>query len=83
MTNGNPRSDRLQATYDLVTRRLSLIRALYIVSIASNGERSEILAEFHQAVGDIIEGMALSNLNLKHIDVDKVREEASWLQERN
>lgn len=83
MTTSNPRSDRLQATYDLVTTRLSLIRALYIVSIASNGDRGEIRAEFHQAVGDIIEGMALSNLNLKHIDVDKVREEASWLQERN
>ena len=78
----DPRYSRVRASFEMVTRRAGLIRALYIVSVATNGPRETILAEFHQAVGDILEGMALSNLALTYIDKDKVREEAAWLQDR-
>jgi hypothetical protein len=68
--------------WNLATQRLSLIRALYIVSVATQRPREEVLTEFHQAIGDVLEGMALPTLNLTVIDKDKVREEASWLQDR-
>lgn len=68
--------------WDIATQRLSLIRALYIVSVATQGPRDEIQTEFHQAVGDVLEGMALPMLSLTYIQRDKVREEASWLQDR-
>lgn len=77
------RSDIVRSVHDLVTQRASIIRALYIVSIAANGPRDEILSEFHQAVGDVLEGVALSGLNLTYISRDKVKEEAAWLRERN
>lgn len=80
--NTDPRYDRVRASLDIFTQRMSLIRALYIVSVATNGPRDEILAEFHQAVGDILEGMALSKLELTLIDKDRVSEEAAWLHER-
>jgi hypothetical protein len=68
--------------WELATQRLSLIRALYIVSVATQGPRDDIHTEFHQAVGDVLEGMALPALNLTYIQRDKVREEASWLHDR-
>jgi hypothetical protein len=74
---------RVQAQWEFVTARLSLIRALYIVSVATNGPREDIDAEFRQAIGDVLEGMALPMLNLTLIDKDKVREEAAWLRERS
>jgi len=77
------RSEIVRTINDLVTQRASIIRALYIVSIATNGPRDEILNEFHQAVGDVLEGVALSGLNLTYIRKDKVREEAAWLRERH
>jgi hypothetical protein len=76
------RSDIVRAINELITQRASIIRALYIVSVAANGPRDEILSEFHQAVGDVLEGVALPNLNLTYINKDKVREEAAWLRER-
>lgn len=68
--------------WDLATQRLSLIRALYVVSVATQGPRDSVHMEFHQAVGDVLEGMPLPMLNLTYIDKNKVREEAEWLQER-
>lgn len=62
---------------------MSIIRALYIVSVASHGPREEILSEFHQALGDILEGVPLSQLNLNHISRHKVKDEVAWLQDRN
>jgi hypothetical protein len=55
---------------------------LYIVSVATQGPREGIHLEFHQAIGDILEGMSLPMLNLTYIDKNKVREEAEWLQDR-
>jgi len=75
-------SSRGLDAWDVATQRLSLIRALYIVSVATQRPRDEVLAEFHQAVGDVLEGMALPMLALTLIDKDKVREEASWLHDR-
>jgi hypothetical protein len=77
-----PGRDRVRASFELITQRASLIRALYIVSVATHGPRDVILQEFHQAVGDVLEGMAFSKLNLTYISKDKVREEAAWLRER-
>lgn len=74
--------DRYRSSVDLLTQRLSLIRALYIVSVAANGPPEDIKREFHQAVGDILEGMALPKLNLTYIDRHKVSAEAAWLRER-
>ena len=68
--------------WNVATQRLSLIRALYIVSVATQRPRDEVLTEFHQAIGDVLEGMALPMLNLTSIDKNRVREEASWLQDR-
>lgn len=76
------RSEIVRSVTDLVTQRASIIRALYIVSVAANGPRDAILNEFHQAVGDVLEGVALSQLNLTYINRYKVREEAAWLRER-
>ena len=76
------RSEIVRAVSDLITQRASIIRAIYIVSVAANGPRDEVLVEFHQAVGDVLEGVALSQLNLTYINKDKVRQEAAWLQER-
>jgi hypothetical protein len=75
-------SSRVLSVWELTTHRLSLVRALYIVTVASNGPREALDAEFRQAIGDALEGVALSLLTLNYIDRDKVREEASWLQER-
>jgi hypothetical protein len=79
-------SDRLnryiKAT-DLITHKLSLVRALYIVSVASNGPIEEVLREFREAVGQVLEGIALHELNLTHIDKNKVKSEVAWLRERN
>lgn len=72
----------LLRAWESVTQKLSTIRALYIVSVATNGPRDEIHAEFHQAIGDVLEGMALPTLNLTLIERRKVNEEAAWLQER-
>lgn len=63
----------------MITYRLSLIRALYVVSVASNAPRHLVNAEFHSALGEILEGMALTRIDLAHIDKRKVIEEASWL----
>ncbi len=76
------KSDLVRSVNALITQRSSIIRALYIVSVASNGPRDEILAEFHQAIGDVLEGLALSQLKLSHIDRNKVKEELTWLRER-
>lgn len=76
------RSSLIRSINDLVTQRASVIRALYVVSVAANGPRDEILFEFHQAVGQVLEGIALSKLDLTYISKDKVREEAAWLQDR-
>lgn len=76
------RSEIVRAVSDLITQRASIIRAMYIVSVAANGPRDEVLVEFHQAVGDVLEGVALSQLHLTYINRDKVRQEAAWLQER-
>jgi uncharacterized protein YegP (UPF0339 family) len=67
---------------EMFTHRLSLIRALYIASVASNGPRDEVHDEFHQAVGDVLEGTALPNLKLLYIDKKKVIEEIAWLREQ-
>jgi hypothetical protein len=77
------RSSIVRSVTDLVTQRASVIRALYVVSVAANGPRDEILFEFHQAVGQVLEGVALSKLDLTYISKGKVREEAAWLQDRN
>ena len=69
-------------SYELMTQRMSLVRALYIVSVASNGSPGEVTLEFRQAVGDVLEGMALDQLKLTHIDKARVSEEVRWLQER-
>lgn len=82
MPQPSKRSEIVRSVSDLVTQRASIIRALYIVSIAANGPRDEILGEFHQAVGDVLEGVALSQLNLTFISKDKVREEAAWLRDK-
>lgn len=74
--------DRVRASVEFITQRLSLIRAIYIVSVSSNGPPEEVHREFHQAVGDIMEGMALPKLNLTYIDKQKVSAEVSWLRER-
>lgn len=76
------RMDRIRGTMELITQRTAVIRALYIVSVATNGPRDEVLVEFHQAVGDILEGMALTDLKLTYISKRKVREEVAWLRER-
>jgi len=75
-------NNRVLAAWELTTHRLSLIRSLYIVSVAANGPRAEIDAEFRQAIGDVLEGMAIPLLSLTYLDKEKVREEASWLQDR-
>lgn len=82
MPQPSKRSEIVRSVSDLVTQRASIIRALYIVSIAANGPRDDILEEFHQAVGDVLEGVALSKLNLTFILKDKVKEEAAWLRDR-
>ncbi len=85
MTGPNTKSapnNRVISLWELTTQRLSLIRSLYIVSVAANGARDEVDAEFRQAVGDVLEGMSLTSLTLTLIDKNKVREEASWLQDR-
>jgi len=85
MTGPNTKSapnNRILTAWELTTQRLSVIRALYIVSVAANGPRAEIDAEFRQAVGDTLEGMAPALLNLTYLDKGKVREEASWLHDR-
>lgn len=69
-------------SYELMTQRMSLVRALYIVSVASNGPPGEVTLEFRQAVGDVLEGMALEQLKLTYIDRDNVSDEVRWLQER-
>lgn len=74
--------DRYHKSTELLTQRLSLIRALYIVSVASNGPPEEVRREFHQAVGDILEGINLHSLNLIFIDKNKVNSEAAWLREK-
>jgi len=76
------KSDRYHKSVDFITQRLSLIRAIYIVSVASNGPVDEVNKEFRQAVGDILEGMALPKLKLNYIDRAKVTSEAAWLRER-
>ena len=81
MPNNPVKYDRVRASLDNITHRLSLIRALYIVSVANNTNHEAVLKEFHQAVGDVLEGMALKNLDLTHLDRDKVREEVSWLRQ--
>jgi len=63
----------------MITYRLSLIRALYVVSVASNAPRHLVNAEFHAAIGDILEGVVLARIDLTHIEKRKVIEEASWL----
>ena len=73
---------RIRSTLELISQRTSIIRAIYIVSVATNGPREEILMEFHQAVGDVLEGMALTDLKLTYINKSKVREEVAWLRER-
>jgi len=73
--------DRIRNSLDFITRRLSLIRALYIVSIATNGPPEDVKEEFHRAIGDVLEGKTLAELQLAHINKDKVREEVSWLHE--
>lgn len=65
-----------------MTHRMSLVRALYVVSVASNGSPGDVTSEFRQAVGDVLEGMALEHLKLTLIDPVRVREEVRWLQER-
>lgn len=74
-------SNRLRNTVELITRRLSLVRALYIVSIAMPGSPDSIKEEFHRAVGDVLEGKTLADLKLSHINKEKVRHEVTWLQE--
>jgi len=74
--------DRIRSTMELITQRTAVIRAIYIVSVATNGPRDEVLMEFHQAVGDVLEGMALTDLSLTYINKSKVREEVAWLRER-
>lgn len=74
--------DRYHKSTELLTQRLSLIRSLYIVSVASGGPPDEIRREFHQAVGDVLEGINLPNLNLVFIDRNKVSNEAAWLREK-
>lgn len=76
------RMDRIRSTMELITHRTAVIRAIYIVSVATNGPREEVLREFHQAVGDILEGMALTDLSLTYINKNKVKEEVAWLRER-
>lgn len=75
-------TDRVKSSVDLFVQRLSIIRAMFIVSIASNGPREEIHAEFHSAVGDLLEGVPLDKLNLTYIDRTKVREEIAWLRDK-
>ena len=82
MPQPSKRSEIVRSINDLVTQRASIIRALYIVSIATNGPRDDILEEFHQAVGDVLEGVTLSQLNLTLIRKDKVREETAWLRDK-
>ena len=80
MSRRNDRSDFVRAVNTLIAQRASIVRALYIVSVASNGPRDEILAEFHQAIGDTLEGIPLAQLQLTYIDKSKVREEVAWLR---
>lgn len=75
-------SARIVRSYEMVTQRMSIIRALYIVSVASNGPQDEVTFEFRQAVGDVLEGMALEQLKLTHISRKSVSDEVKWLQER-
>jgi hypothetical protein len=75
--------DRYHKSTELLTQRLSLIRALYIVSVASGGPPDEIRREFHQAVGDVLEGINLPSLSLIFIDRTKVNNEAAWLREKS
>jgi hypothetical protein len=82
MSIANAAPDRFSKSAELLTQRLSLIRAIYIVSVASNGPPDDIRREFHQAVGDILEGLSLPNLNLALIDRNKVHSEVSWLREK-
>lgn len=74
--------DKFSRSAELLTQKLSLIRAIYIVSVASNGPPDDIRREFHQAVGDILEGLSLTNLNFNLIDRNKVYSEVSWLREK-
>jgi hypothetical protein len=82
MNNDHMSSDRVRSSVDLLTQRLGLVRALFIVSVATNGERNEINKEFHQAVGGVLEGVPLSKLKLTLIDRKKVKEEAAWLRDK-
>lgn len=82
----NPMNDRLnryRSATDLITQRLSLVRALYIVSVASNGPVDEVTREFRQAIGDVLEGLPLHELKLSNIDINKVKSEVAWLRERS
>ena len=74
--------DRVKASVELFTQRLSLIRALYVVSVANNGPREEVHAEFYHAVGDVLEGVALDDLQLTYIDKNKIKDEAAWLRDK-
>jgi len=74
--------DRYHKSTELLTQRLSLVRALYIVSVAAGGPPEDIHREFHQAVGDILEGTHLASLTLTYIDRSKVVAEAAWLREK-
>ena len=76
-------ADRVRASVDFLTQRLGLIRAIYIVSVASTGPREEIHQEFYQAVADVLEGVPLSKLKLAYIDKRKIKEELTWLRERS
>ena len=76
------KTDRYHKSIELITQRLSLIRAIYIVSVASNGPVDEVNKEFRQAVGDILEGMALPKLKLTYIIKGKISSEVAWLRER-
>jgi len=74
-------TDRIRNTVDIITRKLSLIRALFIVSVAIGEPSKEVQEEFHRAIGDILEGKTLANLQLTYIDKDKVKQEVTWLHD--
>jgi hypothetical protein len=82
MSKPKPKYDRIRAAYEAATQRAGLIRALYVVSVATNGDRSRVLEEFYQAVGDVLEGTALQKLKLQLIDKNKVKDETQWLAEK-
>lgn len=76
-------STRIIRSHEMLTQRMSLVRALYIVTVATNGSSKELDAEFREAVGDVLEGVALDQLKLKLISRDWVGEEVKWLKERS